>query len=299
MFPKLSPRLRATTGAFGYSGVSRCGGRITPSSNDPFQDGVLSNYQSFYLTPAYSRRLVLWDGTRDVECDIKDVPACSLVGSGVSSGTTYYVYAGLVGAAPRLEFSTTAPAIDVTAQDGIPYKTGDRTRLYMGMMRCNGSEQYPLIVGNRGLVNYYNPILYDDFINDVADNWTDAGNGTWSAIDGGAAAWVQNVLIPWAGFPVAADALVMCQTEYQICIALDTSTTPDRTKTSYGGGSNAGATLPTTCSFADRPTAGFHTVNGLETTASVTTRTAYGDNGAGGGGGILLVNSGMRVRAYR
>lgn len=193
--------------------------------------------------------------------------------------------------------TTRATALSYSA--GRLVSGGATTRLYLGTFRTISTSATADTSQQRFLWNMYNRVAFQDISFDTADSWTDAGNGTWSAIDGGAAAWKHEFVRGLSVEGVSAFIHITSQTDYQWAVAQDSSTAISRTNTTIGGSSLAGATLAGLCMATFTPTAGYHYLQGVETTASGTTRTAYGDNGAGLGGGTLGVNSAMRVRGYR
>ena len=60
-----------------------------------------------------------------------------VAGQSLAASTTYFVYLFDLSNALTLDFSTTAPAVDATS--GLKIKTGDPTRLLIGMVRTNAS----------------------------------------------------------------------------------------------------------------------------------------------------------------
>lgn len=63
--------------------------------------------------------------------------------SGASPDTLYYIYAYYTGGAVTLEKSTTAYATD--ASTGVAIKSGDSTKVLVGMARTNGSSAWALV----------------------------------------------------------------------------------------------------------------------------------------------------------
>ncbi|GAB7082277.1 hypothetical protein [Megalodesulfovibrio paquesii] len=73
----------------------------------------------------------------------------SLASSGLTAETVYYVYLTSAGA---LEASTTAPA----TTDGWRHKTGDPTRLLVGLVRPNASGQIQVDAAYIGVLSWFN-----------------------------------------------------------------------------------------------------------------------------------------------
>ena len=92
----------------------------------------------FHYVSATQCRLTPFNGNRiPINGGIEEIPSAgvNLSNSGLSSGTTYYVYAYMNGSAMALEASTTAPADDATRRnEGVRIKGQDPTRTLVGMV---------------------------------------------------------------------------------------------------------------------------------------------------------------------
>ena len=81
------------------------------------------------------------------------VGGVQITNTGYAASTSYYVYLYMVGPVLTAELSTTAPTAD--AVSGLPTKTGDPTRSFVGAVRTNGAGTVP----NDGATIYENHSL--------------------------------------------------------------------------------------------------------------------------------------------
>lgn len=72
-------------------------------------------------------------------------------GQNLVLSTGYYVYLFDLAGVLTMDFSTTAPAVDATT--GLYIKTGDSTRLLIGIVKTNASAQFQ--VNGRGVLSWY------------------------------------------------------------------------------------------------------------------------------------------------
>ena len=85
----------------------------------------------------------------------EDVPSggVSLAATGLTAGTTYYIYAYMSGSTMTLEASATSPA---TGTDGITIKTGDSSRTLVGMARPVSGPAWVDSATQRFVRSYFN-----------------------------------------------------------------------------------------------------------------------------------------------
>jgi len=95
----------------------------------------------------------LWLTINDVVCMIPS-GGVSLVASGLSVGTLYYIYAYMSGATMTLEASTTAHATDSTT--GVEIKSGDATRTLVGMARPITGPAFADTDTQRFVISWFN-----------------------------------------------------------------------------------------------------------------------------------------------
>jgi hypothetical protein len=143
------------------------------------------------------------------------------------------------------------------------------------------------------------PITSKQF--DSTDSWTNAGNGTWSAMNSGNAAWKFEIIQPFtnAAWPVRArnHATMGGTAQGGTAIAIDSTSAIDRAKTTIGNGNGAAADC--SAEFSDYPSTGYHYIQSLNTSFNSGGATWYGDNGGTMGGGTWGINSGMFVEWFK
>lgn len=79
----------------------------------------------------------------------------SLAATGLSAGTTYYIYAYMSGATMTLEASTTTHATDTNT--GVEIKSGDATRTLVGMARPITGPAWQDTTAQRFVISWFNP----------------------------------------------------------------------------------------------------------------------------------------------
>jgi hypothetical protein len=112
-----------------------------------------TNSTTLSLDVFKGNRVPLWDGTRWVYRTIVTPPTIS--NSGLGNFDTVNIYAYWTGSAIALEKSATAWTTD---GDGMPYKTGDKTRLLVGKAATNGSGVFASSLTERLTVSYWNRV---------------------------------------------------------------------------------------------------------------------------------------------
>ncbi len=186
----------------------------------------------------------------------------------------------------------TTRATALATQDEVYVKTGSTNKLYLGTVYANGSTGFTDRIDACFTWNMYNRRPYSGYEADGTNSWTDSGNGTWSAINGGNGIWKWEFV---CGVDekqrVSAEVGVYSAQYYVTSIALDSTSAPNRAMATraYANGSGFRSSM-----FAAMPGIGYHYVQGVETSATSASATAYGDNGGDAG-----IQSGMRFRWER
>jgi hypothetical protein len=273
----------------GLLGISMFGGRISSDSTDPFENvdnfGTSSVRTTIEIAPFTSDRIILWDGTRFVSASFLSTPSLST--SGHTANTTYYVYCYLNSGTPTLETSTTVPALI----DGVPYKTSDRTRLYLGAVRIDSTgNSYIWRCGNRNIANYWNRIGYADIAHDSTSSWTSNGNTVWSAINGGNIAWKHTFMAAWANWPVCGQTMCHADLGYSHALALTGTTFSTANSTAASAAAGVAFDTSTTAQARFVATLGTQYVQGIQTSFNAVARTCYGT------GSTVIARSGMRTQ---
>ncbi len=274
--------------------------RISASSTLPVTVSDVTGFTSIYLHPFQGNAITLYNTTTSSwQLYTLSAPFQKALGT-LTSGLNYDVFvsysSGFVVTLTAWTNDTTR-ATALTTQDGILVKTGALDQRYAGTIRTTSTTAIEDSKAKRFVWNYYNRVEYKDFTNDTTDSFTETGNGTWSAMNGGNAAWKYELIIGYQEDAIVAEVLITANDGYAVAIAMDSATTPDRTKGSFG--SSATSTYPFTAKFCDTPAVGYHYVQALESTWKAGTYTAYGDNGATFGAGTNAMNSGFHRMGHK
>lgn len=138
-------------------------------------DAAISNASAagtLYFTPFLGNTITLysnslWRHYKLTQTSIA-VPA--------SAATIYDVFCYASSGTPTLELlawtNDTTRATAIAYQDGIPVKSGDATRLYLGTIRTIGASQVTDNASFRHLYNYYNRVTSSMNVNYDASSWT-------------------------------------------------------------------------------------------------------------------------------
>jgi len=274
-------------------------GRLSLSSTESVPTSDQTAKTSIYLLPHRGRRISLFNGTTWALYDLGATGVTLAPTLGAS--TVYDVFAYASGSTVTLEIlawsSGTARATALVAQDGILSKTGALTRRYIGTIYTNGSSQLTDAERARFVWNKDNRVDYVDWGHDGTSSWTEAGNGTFSAINSGDAAWKHEFVIGLDEEPMEASAHLTFDDAGigTFVVALDSATTYDRTAAVWFrfGGSGTGAEFMGETKWAGRPGIGVHYLQGISTSDTYTI-TFFGD-----GAGTHTSQSGMFSRGQR
>lgn len=101
--------------------------QISNLAQAQFAQCVLTRSGANLLLSPLNGNQILINGIRQVV----PVAGVSLAPTGTAAATMYYIYVFMVGAVMTLEFSTTVRAVDATT--GMPIKSGDPTRTFVGL----------------------------------------------------------------------------------------------------------------------------------------------------------------------
>jgi len=278
---------------------SEPGGRLTVTSGTAVTTTDVTSAGTIYYTPHRNGRVDLWNGRRWVTVLFTQK---SIVFLGLTSGKNYDVFGYLSSGDLAIEAlvwtDDTNRATGITMTDGLWTKSGDQTRLYLGTFRTTSTTTTEDSKAKRFVWNAYNRVPYRDWRDETANSWTDAGNGTWSAINGGSSVWKHEFVRGLNVEPIKGTVIMTGGPFYSSAVSLDSSGAPDRSKGSFAYQDAAGA-VSCPAVFLDFPSVGYHYLQGVETTFNATSRTAYGDNGATVGGGIGGIQSGFVTEGFR
>lgn len=282
----------------GFLNPSLNGGRLSLSTSDPTATDITGS--SIYFHPFTGNKIALYDGTI---WKVHVLPKLTLALSGLTAGKNYDIFVYDNSGTLTLEIlvwtNDTTRATSLVRIDGVLCKSGDTTRRYLGTFQATGTTTTADAESQWFLWNCYNRLPWVSFKEDSANSWTDAGNGTWSAINGGSSVWKVEFVRGLNEDPIHATSHIMHNYIYLHAIALDSTSTFDRSKSTLGTHYDTGNGASTVAFFYDLPSAGYHYVQGIESTFTGVTGTAYGDNGGSIGGGSVAANSAFCVRGWR
>ncbi|MDC3379198.1 hypothetical protein OAX78_02845 [Planctomycetota bacterium] len=281
------------------------GGRISLASTSSVTTSDTTSDTLYYVRhPGAGNHLALYDGTSSWSYVNIPVSPVSATSTSLTAANNYDVFAydssGLT-----LELvawtSDTVRATDLVVQDGVYLKTGALTRRYLGTIRTISSTgtKFTETESARLVWNAHNQVTRADFTDETINSWTNAGNGTWSAINlsGGASAFRREFVFGTVGASVTATQSLVHGYAYSHAIALDSTSVVDRNTTSFGVHVIGHLNDQSAAHYAGAPGIGYHYLQGVETTYhSSVTITAYGAHNAPTiGSGWVAMQSGLRT----
>lgn len=277
-------------------------GRIYAATNTPVSTSDITAATNLYYGPAGNGiRLDLWNGRRWKGFELSQI---SLAIPSPGAYPAYYdAFLKIDSGSPALHFiqwtNATTRATAIAMLDGLWCTTGDRTYLYVGSFVATAAGQTEDSSAKRFVWNTYNRVPYEDYVAETTDNYSTSGNGTWQGMRAGAANWKREFIRGINDRAVLARAVVFAGTGYCYAVAIDSTTTLDRTKSTAGGNTIASQILNGVAFFNDWPVAGAHYVNGIETSYTASSATAYGDNGGAVGSSSISIQTGFIVAGWR
>lgn len=158
-------------------------GRLTLSTGVPVMTSTVSAAATLYYTPYVGNTIWLYDGSSG--WDLVTFSELSIALSGGTASRTHDVFVYNNSGTATLELTAwtndTTRATALTYQDGRLVKSGSTTRLFLGTVYVNASNQADFIIGGAaaggtaaflGLANYYNRVLVCPTVRDTTANWT-------------------------------------------------------------------------------------------------------------------------------
>ncbi len=274
-----------------------CNGRLTLTSSSPVTTSDVTGAGTLYFTPYLGGLISLYNGSAWVLYTLTEINISLTLTSGMNYDVFVYDNGGTLTLETVVWSNDTTRVTGLATQNGVLVKSGSTTKRYLGTVRASGTNTTEDSISKRYVWNYYNRVPFKDFRNDTTDSWTDSGNGTWSAVNGGSSVWKHEFVIGVDEYPMEALAEIYASSAYAFSIGIDTTTTPDRAKTTMGG--NTVGNVAGVATFHAYAGIGYHYLQGLETSGVASSVTAYGDNGVTIGGGAPAVNSGFTVEGWR
>lgn len=276
------------------------GGRLTLSSTDPVPAADQTAKTVIYYLPFVGEKTAVYDGSSSWSyLDIGTTLSITPSSPTASRPYDIFIYdnAGTATLEEAVWTSATArTGFSLVRQDGVWVKSGATTRRYLGTVYSNASSQFTDAERARFVWNVQNRVDYMDWGHDTS-SWTEAGNGTFSAINSGDAAWKHEFVIGLDDTPKEASAHLTFDDAGigTFVVALDSTTTYDRTAAVWFrfGGSGTAAEFMGETKWAGYPGIGLHYLQGISTSDTYTI-TFFGD-----GAGTHTSQSGMFSRGQR
>jgi hypothetical protein len=279
------------------------GFRLSLTGATPVTASDVTSATTIYLTPFTSDRICLFDGTNWQEYSTGGADVSASLGT-LMSGKNYDVFVYDNNGSVAIDtfvawMDDTTRATAIVRQNGVWVKSGAATRRYVGTFRTTSTTATEDSSAKRFLVNASNQVRRPSFSFDTTDSWTNNGNGTWSAINGGNAAWKREFLIPILEERLGIESELWLQgtSDYVAALAFDSSTAVDRTNTAFFTSLVSVNSTMLSAKIVGHPSSGsgvgYHYVQGIQTTSSNVVATAAGDNGGSVGSGNAGVNSGI------
>lgn len=286
-----------------------CQARLTLSSTDPVTTGSLTSQSTLYLLPFMGNQIGLYDTTSS-QWTLQELGSSGLSfkltgdgaerdtsGSPIDASKTYDVFvwndSGTLKLALEIWSTNTARANALDVVQGVCVRGSNSGYLYVGTVWTDSNTDLNDAAFLRFVWNEYHRVPVRDYKADLADSWTDAGNGTWSEINTGSSAFKCQFVVGRDLRPISARVKVTSESSYHTAIAQDGTTYSRSTSTiGSGAGTVRGAAI---AEFSAFPGVGYHYLQGIETTQNSSTATAWGDNGGTIGGSTVGIQSGMFV----
>jgi hypothetical protein len=292
---------RATAASNGTSGTvdtSLCTGRLTLTSGTPVTTSDVTAAGTLYFTPYGGGLVSLYSGSAWATYALTERSLALTLTSANNYDVFLYNNSGTLTLETLIWTNDTTRATALVLQDGVLVKSGATTRRYLGTIRASGTNTTEDSAARRFVWNFYNRTAFRDYRPDLADTWTSNANGTFSAMNGGAAAWKHEFVIGLDEYQMKARLMLTCDIDFIAAIAIDGSTSFDRAKSTVAIHRNANITTHAAF-FAAYAGIGYHYLQAIQTCRDTTVRTAYGDNGGTTGAGVVVTQSGFTVEGFR
>ncbi len=191
------------------STVDSPGGRLSASSSRAVTTANVTGATSIYYLPYRNDRIPLFDGTNWVLRSFSGSGISASL-SGKSANTNYDVFAYWTGSVVDLEIGTAwtddthrATTCTITRSNGIHVKdvsgTLDRTRRYLGTIRCVAAGQTEDSNAKRFVWNAENRVWRQSIQIDPTSVWTHDNAAPFERMNGGSADWRHDVVVGLLG----------------------------------------------------------------------------------------------------
>ncbi len=275
---------------------------VTFTAAPTMADAVTTTDQTeidIYLLPYKGERIALYDGTVWSYHSL-GANGISIDNAGLAKDQNYDVFVHDNSGTLALELliwtahgagSSTRTALGV--QDGVYVRGSDDTRRYVGTVRTidvGGTVKFTDAAQQRFVWNYYNRVDYADSSQDSTNSWTDAGNSTFSAINGGNAAWKHELVVGVNERVYEAEIRLYAANDYIVAVGLDSTSVVHANSTMLY---SSGGTIATATTCPVMPGIGYHYLQGLESSTGAGSVSAFGD------AGVAFLQTGMYARGWR
>jgi hypothetical protein len=276
--------------------------RLTLVTGTPILTSTQSAKTSLFLTTKGGNKLALWNGESWSVDSFAEVSA-SL--AALTANTNYDVFSYASAGALLLEFvawtNSTTRATALADQHGVPVKTGDAKRRYMGTIRINASGgQCDFIPGGVGVAgsigvwNAYNRVSGKAVAQEGALSWTYTTQ-TWRQLNNSALNQVSIVSgLAEDIVDIHTNAFVANTTGGVICsTGVGVNVTNANSSQLFGGAAISSSVIALCPSrYVDVPPVGWNTFAMLEISQATGTTTWFGD------ANLTIMQSGM-VTVFR
>lgn len=275
--------------------VQNC--RLTLTTATPFPTADQTAKTTVYLTPTGGNSVTLMDSSGNIQTPVALAEVSVAVPATTSTPFDIFLYSNsgtlTLEAVDWTNDSTRATALAVF--NGITYKSGDKTRLYVGTGRTTTvSGETEDSTTNRLLWNKFNRRRRFLKCFDTTNSWTYT-TATFREVNGGSTLGTSRVAIVIGEIEDAVEAMAYGMASNATpCIAaagvgIDSSTV-NSALWYQGGGSSV--TMPNIAKYEGYPAVGYHTFRHLEISQAAGATTWYGDVG------VTYWQSGMTVAAW-
>lgn len=277
-------------------------GRLSLVSGTPVLSSTVSSAATLYYVPYLGNVIWLYDGSsRWEQFEISEL-SISLSGTTASRPHDVFIYSSL--GTPTLELTAwtndTTRATNLAFQNARYVKSGATTRLYLGTIYVNASNQCDFIVGGLaaggtagvvGLWNMYNRAPWSTLSGDTTNSWTYTDTANWRAAN--ASSTMRTSFINGVSGGVTVDACYQIYSIHtgnsgRVAIGYDSTTVPaDLMVIASTGDTVSAITASATVRTVKTAAVGYHYVQAIELgSANVV---FYGDIG------LTTAQSGMNV----
>lgn len=271
-------------------------GRLTLVSGQPVADATSVSTLYWCASGVAGGGIIsLYDGTKYVNV-ITQQKSLAIT---ATSGSVYDVFGYLSNGDLALETlvwtNTTTRATQLSMDSyGIPYKTGDKTRRWLGSFYASGTNQITDNAGLRGLFNQDNREIRLLYSSDTTNSWT-YNTSSFREINAGSTNGTSRISVLSGNTTTVVDLKALTcfsnsTATVAICaIGLDSSSAPNSTSVVGQTSVASGFTEQIPAFYTGVPGIGLHDLRQLEYSSAVATAsTFYGD------GGLNYFNTGMR-----